>query len=55
MRSAPASLATLAGMPVSRLMPGALGDDLIALVRQIADKELRPRVDEAEAAAARGG
>jgi alkylation response protein AidB-like acyl-CoA dehydrogenase len=54
MRSAPASLATLAGMPVSRLMPDELGDDLITLVRQIADKELRPRVDEAEAAAARG-
>ena len=38
MRSAPAWLATLAGMPVSRLMPDELGDDLIALVRQIADK-----------------
>ncbi len=41
-------------MPVTRLMPDEIGDDLIALVREIADKEMRPRVDAAEAAAASG-
>lgn len=35
-------------MPAERMMPTAESDDLIALVRQIADKELRPRVDAAE-------
>lgn len=33
-------------------MPTEVGQDLIALTREIADKELRPRVDEAERAAA---
>ena len=39
-------------MAVTRLMPTDEGDDLIDLVREIAAKELRPRVDAAEAAAA---
>lgn len=41
-------------MPVTRLMPDEIGDDLISLVREIVDKEMRPRVDAAEAAAAHG-
>jgi alkylation response protein AidB-like acyl-CoA dehydrogenase len=41
-------------MPVTRLMPDEIGDDLITLVREIAAKEMRPRVDAAEAAAATG-
>lgn len=41
-------------MPVTRLMPDDLGDELITLVRDIATKELRPRVDDAERAAAGG-
>ena len=35
-------------MPAERQMPTAESDDLIALTRQIAEKELRPRVDVAE-------
>ncbi|MEV6981130.1 acyl-CoA dehydrogenase family protein [Sphaerisporangium sp. NPDC051017] len=35
-------------MPVTRLMPTPEADDLIVLTRSIVDKELRPRVDEAE-------
>ncbi|MGH1561510.1 acyl-CoA dehydrogenase family protein [Mumia sp. DW29H23] len=35
-------------MPVERLMPNEESEDLIALTRAIVDKELRPRVDEAE-------
>src|SRR5699024_410027 len=35
-------------MPAERQMPTAESDDLIALTRQIAEKELRPRVDAAE-------
>ncbi|MDO9377515.1 MAG: acyl-CoA dehydrogenase family protein [Nocardioidaceae bacterium] len=38
-------------MPATRLMPTQESDDLIALTREIVDKELRPRVDEAEASA----
>ncbi|MFY0409512.1 acyl-CoA dehydrogenase family protein [Solicola sp. PLA-1-18] len=38
-------------MPATRLMPNEDADDLIALTREIVDKELRPRVDEAEASA----
>ncbi|GAA4112385.1 acyl-CoA dehydrogenase family protein [Knoellia locipacati] len=41
-------------MPVTRLMPTSDGDDLIALTREICSKELRPRVDDAERAAAEG-
>ncbi|KGN40116.1 acyl-CoA dehydrogenase family protein [Knoellia aerolata] len=41
-------------MPVSRLMPTPEGDDLIDLTREICAKELRPRVDDAERAAATG-
>ncbi|HET9022509.1 MAG TPA: acyl-CoA dehydrogenase family protein [Ornithinibacter sp.] len=39
-------------MPATRLMPTEEGQDLIDLTRKICDKELRPRVDEAERAAA---
>ncbi len=39
-------------MPATRLMPSEEGYDLIDLTREICDKELRPRVDEAERAAA---
>ncbi|MFZ1373170.1 MAG: acyl-CoA dehydrogenase family protein [Nostocoides sp.] len=39
-------------MPVDRLLPTEEGADLIALVREIAEKELRPRVDQVEAQAA---
>ena len=39
-------------MPATRLMPTEIGQDLIELTRQIADKELRPAVDAAERAAA---
>jgi alkylation response protein AidB-like acyl-CoA dehydrogenase len=38
-------------MPATRLMPTEEGQDLIDLTREICDKELRPRVDEAERAA----
>ena len=37
-------------MPVDRLFPTPEARELIALVRDIADKELAPRVDAAEAA-----
>ena len=40
-------------MAATRLMPTEEGQDLIDLTREICDKELRPRVDEAERAAAR--
>ncbi len=36
-------------MPVERLLPTSEAEDLIGLVRQIADAELAPRADEAEA------
>ena len=39
-------------MAATRLMPTEEGRDLIDLTREICDKELRPRVDEAERAAA---
>ncbi|HEX5522100.1 MAG TPA: acyl-CoA dehydrogenase family protein [Pedococcus sp.] len=39
-------------MPATRLMPTEEGHDLIDLTREICDKELRPRVDGAERAAA---
>ncbi|WP_270886782.1 acyl-CoA dehydrogenase family protein [Pedococcus sp. 5OH_020] len=39
-------------MPATRLMPSDEGHDLIDLTREICDKELRPRVDDAERAAA---
>ncbi|MCA1781677.1 MAG: acyl-CoA dehydrogenase family protein [Dermatophilaceae bacterium] len=39
-------------MPATRLMPTEIGHDLIDLTREIADKELRPKVDAAERAAA---
>ena len=39
-------------MPATRLMPTEEGQDLIDLTREICDKELRPRVDDAERAAA---
>ncbi|MFL6170647.1 MAG: acyl-CoA dehydrogenase family protein, partial [Ornithinibacter sp.] len=39
-------------MPATRLMPTEEGQDLIDLTREICDKELRPRVDAAERAAA---
>jgi alkylation response protein AidB-like acyl-CoA dehydrogenase len=41
-------------MPVTRLMPTPEGDDLLELTREICAKELRPRVDDAERAAATG-
>jgi len=40
-------------MAVQRLMPDEIGDELITLVREIAEKELRPRVDRVEAVAAK--
>ncbi|HET7278257.1 MAG TPA: acyl-CoA dehydrogenase family protein [Dermatophilaceae bacterium] len=40
-------------MPATRLMPTEEGHDLIDLTREICDKELRPKVDEAEALASR--
>ncbi len=39
-------------MPATRLMTTEEGQDLIDLTREICDKELRPRVDDAERAAA---
>ncbi|HHU08623.1 MAG TPA: acyl-CoA dehydrogenase, partial [Intrasporangiaceae bacterium] len=39
-------------MAATRLMPTDIGSDLIELTREIVDKELRPRVDDAERAAA---
>ena len=39
-------------MAATRLMPTEEGQDLIDLTREICDKELRPKVDEAERAAA---
>ncbi|MGN6522998.1 MAG: acyl-CoA dehydrogenase family protein, partial [Actinomycetes bacterium] len=39
-------------MPATRLMPTEEGQDLIDLTREICDKELRPKVDDAERAAA---
>ncbi len=39
------------GVAVQRLMPSEEADDLIALVRQIADEQLIPHADQAEAAA----
>jgi alkylation response protein AidB-like acyl-CoA dehydrogenase len=39
-------------MPATRLMPTEEGQDLIDLTREICDKELRPKVDEAERRAA---
>ena len=42
-------------MPVNRLLPTEEGVELIALVHEIAAKELLPRVDAAEAQAAREG
>ena len=39
-------------MPATRLMPTEEGQDLIDLTREICDKELRPRVDDAERGAA---
>ena len=41
-------------MAATRLMPTEEGRDLIALTREICEKELRPKVDEAERAAADG-
>jgi alkylation response protein AidB-like acyl-CoA dehydrogenase len=41
-------------MPATRVMPTEEGQDLIDLTREICDKELRPRVDDAERAAATG-
>lgn len=41
-------------MSVERLLPTEEAADLLALTREIAEKELRPRVDAAEAAAATG-
>ncbi len=41
-------------MPATRVMPTEEGQDLIDLTREICDKELRPRVDDAERAAASG-
>ena len=38
-------------MPADRLMPTDESADLVALTREIADRELRPRVDAADAAA----
>ena len=37
-------------MSVDRLLPGEEAEDLLALVREVADKELAPRVDEHERA-----
>lgn len=42
-------------MPVTRLMPTSLGDDLIELTRDICAKELAPRVEAGERAAAERG
>jgi len=39
-------------MPATRLMPTEEGQDLMDLTREICDKELRPRVDDAERGAA---
>ncbi|MDO5503642.1 MAG: acyl-CoA dehydrogenase family protein [Actinomycetia bacterium] len=39
-------------MPATRLMPTEIGQDLIDLTREIVAKELRPKVDDAERAAA---
>lgn len=39
-------------MPVERMLPTSEAEDLIGLVREIADAELAPRADEAEANAA---
>ncbi len=39
-------------MPVDRLLPNRDAEDLLALTREIADKELAPRVDEHERTAA---
>ena len=39
-------------MAATRLMPTEIGDDLIALTREICDKSLRPQVDDVEARAA---
>ena len=39
-------------MAATRLMPTEEGQDLIDLTREICDKELRPKVDDAERAAA---
>ncbi|HSK58482.1 MAG TPA: acyl-CoA dehydrogenase family protein, partial [Actinomycetospora sp.] len=36
--------------PAERLLPTPESEDLIALVREIADEQLAPRADEAEAA-----
>ena len=41
-------------MAATRLMPTEEGQDLIDLTREICEKELRPKVDEAERAAADG-
>ena len=41
-------------MAATRLMPTEEGQDLIDLTREICEKELRPKVDEAERAAATG-
>ncbi|MBM6402198.1 acyl-CoA dehydrogenase family protein [Phycicoccus sonneratiae] len=41
-------------MPATRLMPTEEGQDLIDLTRELCAKELRPRVDDAERAAATG-
>ena len=46
------ALGTLDTMPATRLMPTEEGQDLIDLTREICDKELRPKVDDAERAAA---
>lgn len=35
-------------MPASRLMPSQEAEDLVLLTREIVDKEMRPRVDDAE-------
>src|SRR6476660_7354508 len=43
---------TIGAMPATRLMPTEEGQELIDLTREICDKELRPKVDEAERAAA---
>lgn len=39
-------------MPVTRVMPDEVSAELIELARSLADKELRPRADQAERAAA---
>ena len=57
----PMNSISIGPMPATRLMPTEIGHDLIELTREIAAKELRPKVDEAErsaapeAAAARAG